>query len=307
MIANTINTHHLLLIIPRELLLLILQFLGISSIFSLSLTSKMYRLNNIIKPFMVKQPHIHTIRLNAIGQGYIDLVKWLLHNQNINNIKPFFEAEKNSQFTIEAAKNGQLEVLKWLRSDDNNKCLWTRRTCSAAAENGHLEILKWLRFRSDDNDNDNDVCPWDSCSCEDAAMNGHLEILKWLRSDIHKNKCPWGETTCYYACYYACANIDEPERLDIVKYLHENNCGWCKYSCGVAVEYGHLELLKYLHDNGCPWDEHTCRVAAERGDLEILRYLHENECPWNELTCQVASENGHLELLKYLHENGHNK
>ena len=39
-----------------------------------------------------------------------------------------------------------------------------------AAENGHLEVLRWLRENG---------CPWDFTTCSSAAKNGHLEVLQW--------------------------------------------------------------------------------------------------------------------------------
>jgi len=93
--------------------------------------------------------------------------------------------------------------------------------------------------------------------------------------------------------------------LDILAYLHENDCPWNK-DCFLryASIVGQLECMKYLHENGCPWEEICCEYASSYGHLDCLKYLHENGCPWNELCCQCASKNGHLEVLKYLHENG---
>ena len=30
---------------------------------------------------------------------------------------------------------------------------------------------------------------------------------------------------------------------------------------------GHLEVLQWLHANDCPWNERTCMLAARRGHL----------------------------------------
>ena len=45
--------------------------------------------------------------------------------------------------------------------------------CTLAAKEEQLEILRWLR--------ENDF-PWDSETCEFAAMNGHLEVLQRARA-----------------------------------------------------------------------------------------------------------------------------
>ena len=43
--------------------------------------------------------------------------------------------------------------------------------CSRMARNGKLELLKFLRVQG---------CPWDRSTCSEAAKNGHLECLKYL-------------------------------------------------------------------------------------------------------------------------------
>ena len=67
-----------------------------------------------------------------------------------------------------AAKEGRLDILKWLRLLN---CPWNSDTCVSAAEGGHLEILQWARSEG---------CPWTEKVCERAAEGGHLEILQWV-------------------------------------------------------------------------------------------------------------------------------
>ena len=70
-----------------------------------------------------------------------------------------------------AAKNGHLEVLKYLREEVKAPWGWT--TAANAAENGHLHILEYLVERKYDKYNE-----W---ACKLAAENGHLDCLKYLR------------------------------------------------------------------------------------------------------------------------------
>jgi hypothetical protein len=103
-----------------------------------------------------------------------------------------------------AAKNGHLDVLKWLRSQDP-PCPWSEYTCTHTAQNGHLEVLKWLRAQ-------NPPCPWDKYTCAYAAKNGQLEVLKWLRSQ--DPPCPWDKWTCTWAA----KNGD----LEVLKWLRSH-------------------------------------------------------------------------------------
>ena len=56
-----------------------------------------------------------------------------------------------------------------------------KSTCVWAARNGNLEMLKWARSQDP-------LCPWDEIMWW-AASNGNLEMLKWLRSQ--DPPCPW--------------------------------------------------------------------------------------------------------------------
>ena len=76
-------------------------------------------------------------------------------------------SEKKERFCAEMARNGNIELLKFLHAKG---CPWNEWTCARAAGAGHLEILKWLR--------END-CPWDKWTCAQTAYAGHLEILKY--------------------------------------------------------------------------------------------------------------------------------
>lgn len=45
-----------------------------------------------------------------------------------------------------------------------------------AAKEGHLEVLKWLRERG---------CPWDwdAMTCAHADDGAHLDVLRWAREN----------------------------------------------------------------------------------------------------------------------------
>ena len=49
-------------------------------------------------------------------------------------------SEKKERFCAQMARNGNVELLKFLRE---NGCPWDRFTCYKAAENGHLECLRY--------------------------------------------------------------------------------------------------------------------------------------------------------------------
>ena len=68
---------------------------------------------------------------------------------------------------------------------------------------------------------------------------------------------PWNEGTCSDAAF---------NRLECLKYLHENGCPWDGETCSYAVK---MDLLR------CRWDE-----VPSNGRLKCLQYANENGCPW---------------------------
>ena len=244
----------------------------------------------------------HYMYIEAVRNNQLEVLKWIRENGGTR--------DHTCETCNIAAENGNLELLKWVREDG---CGWNGYTCSKAAMNGHLEVLKLLHENH---------CPWNTTTCIEAAMNGHLEVLKYAL----KNDCPWSETMCSFAAEnghlevlkwlsengyllnkrYICIFAAQQGRLEVLKYLKEIGGELSSKVCSGAANYGHLEVLKWLRENGgdpCPWDEETCTEAARYDHLDVLKYAHENGCPWNADTYATAFWNGCTRVLKYLVEN----
>ena len=76
-----------------------------------------------------------------------------------------------------------------------------------------------------------------------------------------------------------------------------------------AAEDGNLEVLKWLHANECPWDESVCmNDAAIGGHLEVLKWLRANGCPWSgggfPTALQAAEQGGHDHIVVWARANG---
>jgi len=108
-----------------------------------------------------------------------------------------------------AAKNGHLEVLKYLREEA--KAPWSYNTASGAAKNGHLHILEYLFERNYRYNN--------AYACMDAAIYGHLDCLKYLHETA---KAPWSSWAVRYA--------HENKHPECLQYCLDNDCplpeGW---------------------------------------------------------------------------------
>jgi hypothetical protein len=131
--------------------------------------------------------------LAAAGQGNLEMVKYCVAN----------ECPIDVSACADAAKNGHLEVLKYLREEA--KAPWDWETASWAAFNGHLHVLEYLVERKYDKYSEG-ACQW-------AAKFGHFDCLKYLHETA---KAPWSS----WAVRYAHEN-NHPECL---QYLLDNNC-----------------------------------------------------------------------------------
>ena len=192
----------------------------------------------------------------------------------------FFSKKKVPGTLAYAAREGRLNVLRWLRV---RNCPWDEDTCTGAAKGGHLEILKWLQSEG---------CPWDEDTCAGAAEGGHLDILRWLRSE----GCPWDEFTCVRAA--------EGGNLEILKWLQSEGCPWDEDTCTGAVEGGHLDVLEHAIGEGCEWNiGKLLAVAARKGHVHILSWLESNGCLdvfESESIWGPAIEEGHLHVLDWM-------
>ena len=146
----------------------------------------------------------NTIKIAAY-RGNMEMVKYCVANK----------CPISTWACAQAAGNGHLEILKYLREEVNAP--WDSRTAARAALNGHLHILEYLVDRK--------YVEFDEWACVCAAMNGHLDCLKYLHETA---KAPWDEE----AVREAHENIE----TECLQYLLDNNCplpdGW-QYEDGV--------------------------------------------------------------------------
>ena len=109
--------------------------------------------------------------------------------------------EAQYYFCSEAARLGNLELLRWLREE--KKFDWDNMTINEAAHHGHLHIVRHCVEQK---------CPITKLACAFAAKNGHLDILKYL----HEKNAPWDSWTCAFA--------RENNHLECLLYALDNRC-----------------------------------------------------------------------------------
>ncbi|EGZ23321.1 hypothetical protein PHYSODRAFT_380487, partial [Phytophthora sojae] len=110
-----------------------------------------------------------TAALEAAGKyGHVSVLQCLLARLTELNLQSAM---------YEAAKNGKLEVVKWLIDRRGNCRRCTTQAMDVAASNGHLDVLKWLH------ENRKEGCT--KFTMGEAAANGHLDVvkIKWLHAN----------------------------------------------------------------------------------------------------------------------------
>jgi len=178
--------------IPRELLILVVSFLGNATIFSLSVTSKsLFEWRRLIT---YSEHFLHDILCDAASNGYIDVFRWLVPKPEPH--MPFMYIRQH------AAINGHIEILKYIHEGEDN--LFRKdNIIDYAVAGGQISTVKWLHENG---------FTWDKWACYRAAEYGYINILRYL----HENGCSWDSNVCTVAAKYG--------RIDILQYLHENGC-----------------------------------------------------------------------------------
>jgi len=158
------------------------------------------------------------------------MLKWLKENGC------YVEPDRYDSLTNNAAREGHLEVLKWLHT---NGC--PLNAYAAACESGAkcLEILKWLKENG---------CIWDNRAHIVAAKEGNMEALNWLSEN--------GQNESIFRAAVSGGSLEivqwVSQKIEIKSKL--------KY-CALAASRGHLEVLKWLREKEFPWDKYLLQSA----------------------------------------------
>ncbi|GFH48917.1 hypothetical protein CTEN210_05393 [Chaetoceros tenuissimus] len=277
----------------------------------------------------------------AALHGHLDILKWLHKSKKLSTengmARSLFEkASQNGHLKIiqwatnhfdfeafmydymnNAAKGGQLELVKWFRRLNIS---WHFETLMNAVHSGNKELIEYLLFHGDFCNIELGICravvvnvdkkialeslmymhqlgiPWDETTCSSAAANGIIDALIYARN----NGCTWDGRTL--------ADAVQNNHVDVVKYCLENRCPVGTSACTNAVLYldccNALKMLKLLRQYSVPWDVKTCTGAAMNGYFEALKFARSRGCPWNEETFQSALRSKDITTIQYCIENG---
>lgn len=103
----------------------------------------------------------------ACAGGNVDIVQQLVESEG-----SAFRTEGRKDACLNAAAEGHIDVLRYLRGLQPEPCPWDEQCCFMAAVNGHLDCLMWMRREG---------CPWDKGQCLIAAKR-HPEVFEWVQA-----------------------------------------------------------------------------------------------------------------------------
>ncbi len=242
------------------------------------------QLANLIK---ARDDHTLSLITQAIREGELAALIWMRA----------ICVQMRSMFlmglTLQAARAGQLAILKHLRSQSE---YWDEDTTAEALP--HLDCLKWLLAA----DAPGAPCPHSAGILCDIARHHGLPAVQWFCEHcehVETELCDTGilETAVELA--------DRP----MVEWLRARDvpAPWDAWVCAAAVHRGDISMLGWLRSLNppCPWDESVTAAAASR-DVKTLQWLRAQEppCPWGPSTCAAAAKSGKLEVLMWLRD-GH--
>jgi hypothetical protein len=260
----------------QELCLLIFGYLDNPSLLA------MYFAFKFVKPFVEKViKDERTADFNGKKLGIRNLKKSII-SQSIQhgyqNLVTFFVrvfsrsiSFKDITFCEDAARYGQLEILKDLRKNRPNIFQWDCFfVLTQAALYGHFDILKWII---------------EKCGGRKLLMLPQPQSSTY--SKVADKQFDMGIAAARGGC------------IDIMNYLDtEKLASFNVYSCRNAAAIGNLKTLQWLREKGCPWDGQVTFKAAFNRHLELLVWAIKNGCPCS--TRLVDNVKTH----EWLNENG---
>ena len=214
------------------------------------------------------------------------------------------ETKTINERLIDAAENGDLDLLKRCVEQGGNIRAEKDRALCFAAENGDLDMVKYCFKQSRCNS-----YTQKGRALANAAVKGHLNIIKYCVEQAGCNSQLQKDRTLCSAAWNG--------HLDIVKYCVERGADLGFMDKGVlrgALIRGHLDMIKYCVKKG--YDLRAMKGflhdAAGNGHLGVVKYCIQRGCDLRaggslveqDLVLYLAAKNNEFEVVKYCLEQG---
>ncbi len=229
----------------------------------------------------------HTLRLlkQAARAGEVSAIKWM------QAICPPTFSSRSLELMLDAARNGCLEVLKYLQSRPNPEP-WDQRFIVAAGR--HLECLKWLLSA----DAPGGPCPCGLYTLASVAKFHGLAALQWFHAHCQLSATLWNCEVTREA-----AEAGDQAMLEWLR-AQSPPVPWDAQVCKIAATRGDISMLSWLRNQipPAPWDEESTEAAADLDDMRTLVWLRAQDppCPWDASSCEAAAGAGLTDTLVWL-------
>lgn len=182
------------------------------------------------------------------------------------NIIIEYSKEATDNMLVSAAKNGQLEVLKWFHkrrhlTDTINMKHITFFTISY----GHLEVLKWFVF--------GDIFKLSQRNLADAIASGHIHIVEWM---FENSNLTYDDISVDFGLdFYVLLG-----EISMFEYIYKkfNKCNCSLWTVVNASRNGYLHIIEWIH-----------KYATFEYDEELI-----------EMSKQYAKKNKNDEIYEYI-------
>lgn len=189
----------------------------------------------------------------------LDVIQWIFEGEGwIGNdkTKRFTCSHNPCTYTVhdaimrtslEAAKNGNLEILEWVKStkywDSLKRNDDVRFMCTSAVENGQLKVLEWAKRNG---------IRLKRVLYFFAAKEGHLPVMKWL----YQNGIKLTESVCELAA--------ENGHLDILKWAVKYGCKINDFCKCLARANAHENVVDWIsnYEVNCEYVSNETKVSS---------------------------------------------
>ena len=146
-----------------------------------------------------KQVHSKPDKLWRIVMDYPDIFdNFILPKLSCNDVKFFYDVNSESRMAIKRSSGRLCSAFKIRDFFTKSTISWALEKCSEKkarfcehmARNGNLELLEYLRVKG---------CPWDVWTCFNAASGGHLECLKYAHDKGYPESVNYANTPKYFS------------------------------------------------------------------------------------------------------------
>jgi hypothetical protein len=92
------------------------------------------------------------------------------------------------------------------------------------------------------------------------------------------------------------------DHVDILKWLHSNNCVVGQNEFSTAALHGSFKCIKWMHSVGIPFCENTFNYAASLGNIGIMKWLKSKNC-WYEYSEVRYYCGENIKIIKWVQDN----